>query len=413
MQFKRFEAADMRQALAQVKRELGPDAVIVSSRQLRGGVFGGSRLEITAGLAPPPTAPPRPQDPAPAVGDQRLEAKLDPLRRELRALRGALQNEVKNDAAATLQQELASLRMALADLASRVHEPRSARPLATLLQGADLAPELVRRWHEAAEAEVLPRPGEPAAALMGRQLSALHGPIAAALQVDDGFLTAPGPRRVALVGPTGIGKTTTIAKIAAHMALRQNCAVALISLDTYRVGATEQLQQYARLMGLSLAVAEDAQGFAAALEAAADAELVLVDTAGRGPEGAEVHNTLLWELFAAHAVQPYLTLSATTRQAEMQGLLRTFMPLQPRGLIFTKLDEAAGLAALCNACQATQLPLTFITHGQRVPEDIAVPEAQVLAQRLVRELTAAHPMVQRLRPNRARATPKDGGQHVA
>lgn len=369
MQVKKFEAEDMRQALTAVKNSLGPDAIIVATRQLPRGMFQRPRLEVTAALEDPQRHSP-PEERVP------IDMHLEPLRREVRALRNAVREQKSDSHSEALRLELAALRTMLQALSQQraSHEPD---PLVRLLLQNDVEPVLAERLVSQARAH-----GDRTAR---GEIVALQKVVAEHLPGDCDFFLQR--RRVALVGPTGVGKTTTVAKIAATAALVHHKSVALITVDTYRIGATEQLRQYAQLMQVPLAVAHNETSFAAALQAHQDVDVLLVDTAGRGPQDAD-HLRALQAMLSQHRVTPYLVLAAATRRGELQAVLRDYGGLRPARLVFTKLDEAVAMGALLNATTSCQRAISFVTHGQRVPEDLSLPDARELAQSLISDLAA-------------------------
>ncbi len=205
--------------------------------------------------------------------------------------------------------------------------------------------------------------------------------IAAEIPLSGAIELTPGCRRlVALVGPTGVGKTTTIAKLAANFRLKQRRRVGLITVDTYRIAAVEQLRTYADIIDLPMEVVSTAEEMRAAVDRMADVDLLLLDTAGRSPKD-EVRIQELKTLLAAAAPdEVQLVLSSTASAASLIQTAERFAVAGTTGLVLTKLDEASGLANLLPLLRACKLPLSYVTHGQRVPDDIAPADAQRLAQ---------------------------------
>ena len=187
-------------------------------------------------------------------------------------------------------------------------------------------------------------------------------------------------RVVVLVGPTGAGKTTTLAKLAAQLHLHQGWRVALLTADTFRVGAVEQLHAYARLIGLPCEVAPTPGALQRALARAADADVVLVDTSGRGHhDGRRMQELAAFLAAAREAAGPdeagglevHLVLAAPTRRAEVDAILAAHRPLADR-LLLTKLDECESAPEALVPAAAAGLALSYCCAGQRVPEDLAL-----------------------------------------
>jgi flagellar biosynthesis protein FlhF len=186
--------------------------------------------------------------------------------------------------------------------------------------------------------------------------------------IDVGATAAPAV--VAFVGATGVGKTTTVAKLAADARLKRNRSVGLITTDTHRIAAHEQLRTYAEIIDVPLRVASTPDEMAAALAALRDADLVLIDTAGVSPKNTEIQGELRSLLSAAGACEVHLVLPATGSADALSLTIDRFGPLGVNRLLFTKLDEAVGFGVILNCLQRTEAKLSYITDGQRVPEDI-------------------------------------------
>jgi flagellar biosynthesis protein FlhF len=181
----------------------------------------------------------------------------------------------------------------------------------------------------------------------------------------------PGhPLIVALVGPTGVGKTTTVAKIASDALLRRGLKVGLINLDCYKVAAFDQLATYAKILNVPFRSAGSAADYQAAIGDFQGLDVVFVDTTGRSQRDPSSLKELEQLLHALPGVQTQLVLSATTRDNELYDMASRFAVFRPQGLIVSKLDEATIYGSVYNVSQRVKLPLMYFTTGQRVPEDI-------------------------------------------
>ncbi|MEN8257732.1 MAG: AAA family ATPase [Thermodesulfobacteriota bacterium] len=187
-----------------------------------------------------------------------------------------------------------------------------------------------------------------------------------------------GPDIIALVGPTGVGKTTTAAKLAAWYHLNEDKKVTLLSMDCYRIGATDQLRTYAKIMRLPCEIAIRKKDLAAAVARHRDADLIIIDTAGKSPHDTK-HVAELADWFAPVTnVQPLLCLSATTKKEDLSQIVDSYRALAPHSVILTKLDETRAYAAICQQVAAAKMPVGYLTMGQRVPEDFMVADKPFL-----------------------------------
>ena len=193
------------------------------------------------------------------------------------------------------------------------------------------------------------------------------------------------PRSLALVGPTGGGKTTTLAKLAARYALDRGERVGLVTTDTYRIGAVHHMQTYAEIMGLPWKVAQDPPAMREAVASLAYCDRILIDTSGRNFRRDEARRELLALLAAANPESVELVMSLTTGREEMEELARYFKDGPLTRILLTKLDEASSIKKLVTALQVFDLPLFAVTNGQMVPDDIWFPGARQLGQAIARE----------------------------
>ena len=192
-------------------------------------------------------------------------------------------------------------------------------------------------------------------------------------------LTAGTRQVVALVGPTGVGKTTTLAKLAAGFHFDQGASVGLVTLDTFRLGAVEQLQKYADLLGVPCEVVSAPDQMLPALDRLNHCQLVLIDTAGRSPRDHSQLGALNDFLHVAAPAQIHLVLSAASSQSHAATALEEFATVQPTHLLLTKLDESPCLGSWYRLLASGAWPLSYITTGQQVPEDILVANRRRLA----------------------------------
>ena len=219
-------------------------------------------------------------------------------------------------------------------------------------------------------------------------LEHLQRSVARELSLGGPIRIPPGSRHVvALVGPTGVGKTTTVAKLAAGFRIESKRRVGLLTIDTFRIAAVQQLKAYADIMDLPMQVVENPNEMRPALETLGDVDIVLIDTAGRSPCSDTRIDQLADLLRSAQPDETHLVLSATSSTSAIHAVLEGFAPARPTGVILTKLDEAPQTAGILSAITATNLfagiPVSYLTNGQQVPDDISVADAQTLLSRLL------------------------------
>jgi flagellar biosynthesis protein FlhF len=366
-----FRAADAASALAAVKAALGPEAVLISTRSVPGGVFRRPEVEVTAAvgaLVEPPAGA------TTATGQLQSSRSATPGGASLPPAYQRTATAPARPEHDPLASEVQLLRRSVEDarraLASVTREARAGHDLQIPPAAAALHGRLVARGVEPVLAEELVR----------------HALLAGAASRPDGLERAvrdlvgdrlvpcrapwlqPGRQVIALIGPTGVGKTTTLAKIAARALLEAKKRVALLSVDTYRIGASEQLARYGEIMGVPALVARDRGELVRAHERVADADLVLVDTAGRSSADDVARQADL--VRAISGVQLHLVVSAATGAQELGAVAERYRSLEPDRLVLSKLDEAAGPGAVLSVAVRIGRPVSCVTDGQRVPEDL-------------------------------------------
>ena len=213
--------------------------------------------------------------------------------------------------------------------------------------------------------------------LLANQLKAsIH--VAGAIPVQRGV-----QRVVAMVGPTGVGKTTTIAKLAGNMRLRERHRVGLITVDTYRIAAVDQLKTYAEIIDLPMEVVATPREMRDAVSRLSDQDIVLIDTAGRSPQNDLQIQELKVMLAEARTDEVHLVLSSVASSANLSNISRRFRSVGITSAILTKLDEAESLCDLIPFFREEQLPISYLTDGQSVPDDIQMAQRSSLVNGLL------------------------------
>ncbi|HWI51017.1 MAG TPA: flagellar biosynthesis protein FlhF [Symbiobacteriaceae bacterium] len=389
MRVKKFVARTLPEAMVQVKAELGPEAVILHTNEIKvGGFLGffGSRMiqvmaavEATRPSPLSPAAAPRPLAPTPAPAPAPAVPQFTPaLERLAPAAMEAPAGEV-----AAVREEMADMKAMMGQIISRLDQP--APPRAMEPQVRDLLAALKKGGvDEEVAASLLARIRSRVTKGSGNWGEAVE--LARTLIMKDlsGVQTvSPAGRVVALVGPTGVGKTTTLAKLAAHLALNQGRRVALITADTYRIAAVEQLRTYSEIIGVPLEVVYDPSEVRGALDAHRDKDLILVDTAGRSPRNHAHMNELKAYLDVLEPSETYLVLSLTSGYRDAAMIVDHYLPMGFDHFLFTKLDEAAAPGLIYNIVHKYKRPLSYVTTGQNVPDDIEVANPETITRAIL------------------------------
>jgi flagellar biosynthesis protein FlhF len=380
MQKKTYVAPTKLEALLKIREEHGADAVILSERTVQKGKLFGKKpmVEIVVGVGGTESAPKAEPRPAPKAEPKGIDeydptqTRLRKLEREIQEIRALVQTVHAYIANGAAPAPTAEGETEPPVIAATLDEHPLLRPLMAAGVEPEVAQELLRR---------VPRLPHNAA------VDALRRTLTARIPIGGALPRESRHRQVAvLVGPTGVGKTTTIAKLAAIHALDYGRKVALLSLDTYRIGAIQQLRTYAELMNLPLLTATNTDEVADALEQFAGYDLVLIDTIGRGQRDEEHLHEMRQALLPVNGVV-YLTLSATADSATLLDAAQRFRLFEPDAVILTKLDEAARVGNCVNLALRGATPFAYFTTGQRVPEDITLADAHALTCAALRDIT--------------------------
>jgi flagellar biosynthesis protein FlhF len=418
MDLRTFQAATMSEALAQVKSSMGVDAVILHTRTIYKNRWLGLRrreiVEITAGrgLRVADRSSRRPMassQPAPAQNQAALAAyarppnsgataatatvtTLAPSRNPVEAGRQLLNAPAAQNATMLgLTQDMTALKTMVEDLVKHARRqkcpevPEELHEFYSQMIQSHVAEEIAGDIIKTLQKQIRPehsRNPEYIHEKLCEQIERLlpsAGPIVRTRAV--------GPHIVALIGPTGVGKTTTIAKLAANLKIREKRRVGLITIDTYRIAAIDQLRKYAEIIGSPIRAVGTPEDLTLAIESMADCEYILIDTAGRSPKDTLKLNELKTFLAAANPDEVHLVLSTTASQECAELAIERFGDVRVDKIIFTKLDEASHVGVVLNVMKKVNKCLSYVTTGQDVPDDIEVGKGRRLAQMILGKLT--------------------------
>ncbi|MCA9188734.1 MAG: flagellar biosynthesis protein FlhF [Pirellulaceae bacterium] len=397
MNIKSYRARTLHEALQMVRTDLGPDAAILQTREVSGNLLtrwiGATQVEVTASAevhVPSRFSCSVNDDPSMPSRDNVLVADGDGIDNSTGTELPIAANHEENfrerfrSHLSRFNSSASHRHLPGADLMSQTRQsatmPDSLFLAYTQLLDADFSETLSRELVERIQAEA--SAGELRDPLLVRQR--LLRMIEAEIRVQGPIQVTPGKRRlVALVGPTGVGKTTTIAKLAANFRLRERRNVGLITVDTYRIAAVEQLRTYADIIDLPMEVVSTPREMREAVHRLAHLDLVLLDTAGRSPRDDVRIQELKSMLQESRADEVHLVLSAVSGSSALIKTTQHFQTVGVTNLLLTKLDEASGLGNLLPLFRDVNLPLSYLTHGQNVPDDIQVAERPALTRRIL------------------------------
>ncbi len=388
MKIKKYVAKDFKSAIKQAQDEMGSDAIILHTRQLKKNRFLGFlspyHVEITVAV------------------DQNLKVNTDlkreknttywnPEPKETIAPQKPEMEDMDHSASEDqLLLELQQMKDMMSDIKLKMHEVGAIKGISDTAQhfyqilvsnnvNQDIALSIVSSIESNLPAQKMDDETwvrDVCINVLQEYISDIS-PIA----------STPGKKGhiVFMVGPTGVGKTTTIAKLAANMTFLERKTVALITLDTYRVSAAEQLRTFAEIIGIPISVVFNSTDFKDAVHAYQDSDIIFVDTAGRSPRNLQQMEELRSYLNIGRPDETILVLSVTTHSQDLINIYRQFAPMKIDKVIFTKLDETYSYGQILNTIYEINKPVAYLTTGQNVPDDIEVPDPLHLASLLLRK----------------------------
>lgn len=390
MKIKKYTATTMKQALVNVKQELGDEAVILNSRKVQSDEFPGQELfEVTAAVdemdQPTVRRPvkPTPQQRYTPPVQERYQAPAPQPQPPIDADKWknvASLNELTSD-----MHEIKSTVRHLTEQIKYHNLPQLPQPLSKLLMSLlnsgfnnQLAQELISqisseiRGNEINDTDYL--------------TEVMHNKIARKILTKPAAHSIDGsPYIIALVGPTGVGKTTTIAKMATHPEIYGRDRVAFVSSDTYRIAAIEQLRTFANIARIPMEVTYGFDEINRALLRHYDKDIILIDTPGRSPYNHQHMMEMKEFIKRAKPDEIHLVLSVTTRFEDVSNIIQNYNTLRINRFLFTKVDETQNPAMIINVVNQFQKPISFITNGQEVPNDIKPVTPNYLTTLILKE----------------------------
>src|SRR3954452_542575 len=400
MDIKTYRAKTMRDALELVRRELGPSASVLHTRELNGGPL--RRLEVgrkyEGAASATVNVPSRlALEELAGVTHQGLggafdvtdDGGLDAVTFGVAAdanliddYRARYRDDFRRQVSGQLDELHAMVEKLCQQAASApAHDlPESLFHAFTNLIEAEVDEAIARQWVDRLRSESGPHALDDVSLVMHRLAEMLEDEISVTGPI---IIDHNKCRVVALVGPTGVGKTTTIAKLAANYRLREKRRVGLITVDTYRVAAVEQLRTYADIIDLPMEVVATPREMREAVARMNHLDLVLMDTAGRSPRDEVRIQELKSMLTEAEPDEVHLVLSSTAGAKSLINTAERFADVGTTSLLMTKLDEAHGLGHIISMVRSVPLPVSYLTDGQNVPDDIQVAQPRGMAGMLL------------------------------
>ena len=380
MIIKKYTVNNMNEALTRIRYELGKDAIIVSQRKIKKGGFLGlfskKMIEVTAAI-----------DNNKSNSKESMEEGIEAVKRLMKNKVSEHKNSYNEETAASklikaqdspskdneeLVKEVQEMRNMLKDMmnsSSVVNTPKS--KLHMKLESSDVDSKIISEIVKIVNEINDDRTEE-------EKLKEIVNNMVKVSQSKEENV-------IVLVGPTGVGKTTTIAKLAGRLSLIENKKVGLITIDTYRIGAVEQLKTYADIMNIPFNVVFTIKDMQSALESMSNCDVILVDTTGRSSKNTMQISELRAFIDKVKTENIHLVISCTTKNKDIDIIINGYKPLNYNNIIITKLDETSTYGSILNIVESAKKPISFITTGQNVPDDVKVLTSEEITKLILGE----------------------------
>jgi flagellar biosynthesis protein FlhF len=342
MKIKRYIVNNMNEAMNMIRYELGREAVIISQRKVRKpgffGLFYKKSIEVTAAV-----------DDVKRTEDLKKAEDLKPNRnidvmKELENMRNAI-NELNNERNNDRNY-------------SYINKSEKKDNVQIRLEENDVGNTIVKKILSILKSTKVDLD----------ENTRIRKSIEKLVTISEGKMEGT----VILIGPTGVGKTTTIAKLAGKLALIDKKKVGLLTVDTYRIGAVDQLKTYADILNLPFKVVLSIKDMEAAIENMKDCDVILIDTTGRSSKNVMQISELRAFVEKANSTSIHLVISCTTKEKDISAITEGFRELNYNNVIITKLDETTTYGSILNILEAAKEPLSYVTTGQNVPDDLMI-----------------------------------------
>lgn len=374
MRLKTYVVNSVPEAMSMIKRDLGSEALILNTKKVKKGGFLGlfkkEKLEVIAAVETRKKSQytHREHKDIPDI-EKKVEENSDSVPVE------KIPPKVEANLTSELINELKHIKKFMVQVIEEDRLPASLKPINKQLTNQEIIPEIRTELF----AKLMLILGQDPDFTSNQVIALVRKEIIQLINDHQTVQENKVPTIICFVGPTGVGKTTTIAKIAADYMLKEDKKVGLITSDTYRIAAVEQLKTYAGILNIPIEVVQSTADLKVAMSELNSCEIILMDTAGRNYQQREYVDEIEQLFSDKHQVQINLVLSLTSKYEDMKKIIDNFKTIKIDQLLLTKKDETSSYGSILNLIYTYQIPLRYLTNGQNVPDDIVAVTPELIA----------------------------------